>query len=380
MKWSRRESFKRFRRWLTRPRAPLGKAFLAWLWNGSVASWLVFVVALLVVIWGMGQALSSLRIIYAAYPTIIKDLGAFLTENSAIVTPLGAILGALFIALPAYRQVAIANRNLARQADTDLRHRVTESYSKAVEQLGSDKMEVRLGGIYTLERISRESPDDYWTVMETLTAFVRMRAPWPPKEPDPVIPDTKVQLPVVPQPPTDIAAVLDVIRRRSEINRERELEKKWSLDLRCTNLRGARLKDAHLEGANLEGAHLEGAHLGLAHLEGADLSKAHLEGAFLLDAHLEGANLLGADLERTALVGAHLEETILSRAHLKGAFLSSAHLNDAYLNDACLTGAHLEGADLRTSHGCTQNQINSAKGNAKTSLPAGIQRPEHWPA
>jgi hypothetical protein len=32
-----------------------------------------------------------------------------------------------------------------------------------------------LGGIYTLEHISRES---YWTVMETLCAFVRDRARW----------------------------------------------------------------------------------------------------------------------------------------------------------------------------------------------------------
>jgi hypothetical protein len=32
------------------------------------------------------------------------------------------------------------------------------------EQLGSNKLEVRLGGIYSLERISKESPDDLWTV------------------------------------------------------------------------------------------------------------------------------------------------------------------------------------------------------------------------
>jgi hypothetical protein len=45
-----------------------------------------------------------------------------------------------------------------------------------VEQLGSDKLEVRLGGIYSLERISKESPDDYCTVMENLAAFVRERS------------------------------------------------------------------------------------------------------------------------------------------------------------------------------------------------------------
>ena len=55
------------------------------------------------------------------------------------------------------------------------RRRITESFSKATEQFGSDKLEVRLGGIYTLERISQGSPSDYWTVMENLTAFIRER-------------------------------------------------------------------------------------------------------------------------------------------------------------------------------------------------------------
>ena len=49
---------------------------------------------------------------------------------------------------------------------------------RAAMQLGNEKIEVRLGGIYTLERISRESPDDYWVVMETLAAFVREHARW----------------------------------------------------------------------------------------------------------------------------------------------------------------------------------------------------------
>src|SRR5690242_10515372 len=61
------------------------------------------------------------------------------------------------------------------QAAADFRRRINETYSKAVSQLASDKLEERLGGIYTLENISKESPDDYWTVAETLTAFVRER-------------------------------------------------------------------------------------------------------------------------------------------------------------------------------------------------------------
>src|SRR3954465_11308549 len=75
--------------------------------------------------------------------------------------------------------VAVAGVALLRhfaQTNADRQRRITESFSKAIEQLGSDKVEVRLGGIYSLERISKESPDDYWTVMENLTAFVRERS------------------------------------------------------------------------------------------------------------------------------------------------------------------------------------------------------------
>ena len=62
------------------------------------------------------------------------------------------------------------------QTDADRQRRITESFAKAVEQVGSDQLEVRFGGIYSLERISIESSDDYWMVMENLTAFVRERS------------------------------------------------------------------------------------------------------------------------------------------------------------------------------------------------------------
>ena len=35
---------------------------------------------------------------------------------------------------------------------------ITDRYTKAIEQLGSDKPDVRLGGIYALERIAKDSP------------------------------------------------------------------------------------------------------------------------------------------------------------------------------------------------------------------------------
>jgi hypothetical protein len=43
---------------------------------------------------------------------------------------------------------------------------VTDRYTKAIDQLGSDKIDVRIGGIYALERIARDSAVDHPTVMQ----------------------------------------------------------------------------------------------------------------------------------------------------------------------------------------------------------------------
>jgi uncharacterized protein YjbI with pentapeptide repeats len=281
----------------------------------------------------------------------------------------------------ATRQAEIARLRHEEQTKADLQRRITESFTKAVEQLGNDKLQVRLGGIYTLERISRESEPDYWPVMETLTGFVRERARW--KGEVSALPRIDVHQGSSHSPPTDVAAVLTVIKRRDPRNRERERSQQWHLDLGFSDLRQADLREAHLEGANLErarleeaalyGVHLEGANLTGAHLERAGLHEAHLERASLHEAHLEGAILYEARLEGADLTGAHLEEAALYEAHLEGAALHGAHLEGAKL-----TGAHLEEANLHGVNGLKQHQLDDTSGNAETILPEGLTRPAHW--
>lgn len=348
--------------------------------------------------------------------------------NAAAINPIGAFVGAVgaFATAATLAWAAVQNaRTAARNADTaalrheeqtkaDRQRRLTESFSKAIEQLASEKIEARLGGIYTLEQISRESPDHYWIVMETLTAFLREHARW--KERDEIASETPVSLhddenseSRRPKPATDIAAVLTVIARRADENIDSEKANNWTLDFSGCDLRGAKLVDVHLERANfweahlevayLSGAHLERANLVGVHLERARLERAHLEVAYLTGAHLERARLFSAELERAHLQEAHLEGAGLSDAHLKGALLSDAHLVDAHLQRANLAEAHLEGANLKganlagahlegahlegaclgTAEGLLQDQISEASGNGKTTLPPGLTRPEHWP-
>lgn len=52
--------------------------------------------------------------------------------------------------------------------------RITELYTKAVEQLGSDKAPVRLGGLYALERLAQANPGNRQTIVEVICAYLRM--------------------------------------------------------------------------------------------------------------------------------------------------------------------------------------------------------------
>jgi len=168
---------------------------------------------------------------------------------------------------------------------------ITERFARATEQLGSERLEVCLGGIYALERIARDSEKDHWTIMEVLTAFVRKRAPWPPEEPAPGRPRLHA----------DIQAILTVIgRRKRTYNNGEDL----ALDLSRTDLRKADLRRAHLEKANFNGACLVDANLGAAHLETADFWDADLKKTDLGAANLKGASLLRTDLRGTDLRGA----------------------------------------------------------------------------
>lgn len=184
---------------------------------------------------------------------------------------------------------------------------LTDRYSKAVEQLGSDQIEVRLGGIYALERLMRDSPADQPTILETLAAFVRQHAPRMPaptsiKRDRRVLGRRSVTASPAERPRQDVQAVLTVLGRR------RRVEGESLIDLSRTALRGALLAHAELADAVLAGTDLT-----RAVLAGADLTGAHLVGAKLMDANLHTAKLHLADFTEADLTGAVCISRCISR-------------------------------------------------------------------
>jgi hypothetical protein len=82
-----------------------------------------------------------------------------------------------------WQQLQTDRQQLQEQLTLTRQGQVAERFTRAVDQLGSDKLDVRLGGIYGLEQIANQSPGDRLQVFEVLTAYVRQHARGDPKRP-----------------------------------------------------------------------------------------------------------------------------------------------------------------------------------------------------
>ncbi|HEX7721901.1 MAG TPA: pentapeptide repeat-containing protein [Pyrinomonadaceae bacterium] len=239
-------------------------------------------------------------------------------ENDARDT-LAKIVGGGFFLLTAYftwrsvtaseRNAETAQRGLALAASKHEVERVlaeqkqiTDRFTAAIVNLGNDKMPVRLGGVYALERIARDSPNDYWAVIEVLSAYVRDTASLVPHDgsqltntPEERRPKFR-ELPETPDPlvmRADLQAILTVIGRRQPTINEGQI---------------------HLHQADLQRADLQNGNFRKVCLAHADLRKAKLTGSDFSGANLIAADLRGTDLRRVVgLVQGQIDEAFTDK-------------------------------------------------------------------
>jgi hypothetical protein len=302
--------------------------------------------------------------------------------RSGLLTAL-TLSGALFGGYLGLGQLELGRKELqynlqASQRTQELTRegQITERFTRAVDQLGHQALDTRVGGIYALERIARDSQVDHGPIMEILTAFLREHGRSGFSVPDleaactetNVGADTGSGDVAPPRLRADLQAALTVLGRRTAPYDKPD----WKLNLYELDLPNAYLVDASLAEAELRRTILDHANLTGANLAKADLREASLKRAELADADLREvgleyanlyeANLRDAKLEGAELPGACLVHADLVNANLTGAFLGSAVLSNADLRDANLVGArNLAGANLK-----------GALSNSRTRWPAGF--------
>lgn len=263
-----------------------------------------------------------------------------------ITTTLVGFLSVLAIVL------GVVTTNAANRAQQRLTEQgqVTERFGSDINLLGSHELDVRVGGVYALERLMQDSSADETKIVEVLSAFIRDHSPESvpasshtttspcrsggttsngrPSHPSD---DAQAALEVLgrrPVPvnhPDDAEVALEVLGRRSVPGNHPDIH----IDLTWADVTGASLPRANLNGADLRCA---------------GLTRTYLAGASLRGAFLRWAYLIRADLTGADLTDAHLLYTDLTRAKFIGADLTGADLTGANLTGADLTGANLTGA------------------------------------
>lgn len=106
-----------------------------------------------------------------------------------------------------------------------------------------------------------------------------------------------------------------------------------------------------------------------------NFSGARIRQADLSLATADGARFHGANMSLTNFFGARLSSADLSDTNLEGTTFVGAYLGGARFNGAVLNGANFSGAELEDAAGLTQSQLNTACGDATTTLPAGMTIP-----
>lgn len=401
--------------------------------------WLAAIVYTVAIVLGLGLSLyllvAALLLIVTAFlpaftPTTLKSEDA----RNLIIT-VGAIVAAGFAS---WRLVLSHwnTRAAQQQARIAEQSHLTTLFTKAVEQLGAMRevkvtenvgsetskqfetlirtevnIEVRLGAVFALGRIARDSRRDFQPIMETLCAYVRENGTAAKDIPENVAEtinqnlhtkDLSDWLSLIERPRPDVHAAIGVISQQND----GDSTFRYDLTNAClqrgnlarTNLSNIDLRFARLEGANLLMSILARSILDRARLDGAALYQANAREAVLTHARLDYASLEGALMEEVDLSGATLRFSFLYGAHLEGATLFGCDLTRCNLSFANLSGASIRsvrgfrpeftGAILNNSwidsvnindfHGISEEQLSRTWSWGDVDLPKLWTRPVNW--
>ncbi|MFC3898479.1 pentapeptide repeat-containing protein [Lentzea rhizosphaerae] len=236
----------------------------------------------------------------------LRPAGNWTTSNSfefvKIVLALAGGVGAVVALVVAYRKQHLGE-TAERREDIKL---FAERFTKASDQLGSDKAAVRLAGMYALEDLAQGTPSQRQTIVNVLCAYLRM--PYLPASAPSSGGNAPVETTTSTAPAEDAGAVLDQCVDHDE-NERRQQE-------RQVRLTAQRILGAHLRPQD----------------DGARVSDAFWQD---IDLDLTGATLVGLDLRKCHVRTAKFDNAVFS----EGALFRQATFNgNAWFSNAIFDG------------------------------------------
>ncbi|MFC3737718.1 pentapeptide repeat-containing protein [Paractinoplanes deccanensis] len=236
---------------------------------------------------------------------------------------------------------------------------LTNRFSTAIEQLGSEKPDTRVGAIYALGELALDSDEDRPVITDLLIDFVRAKTQMDGAQADPA----KICREGDATPRDVVAALRLLLFDLTDAQR-----------VHRADLRQACLKEVDLPGADLTCVDMDGAVVYASIFVGASFARASLP-----DAQLEGSEFNEADFTGALVNDAYLgtaENTDVATADLRG-----ANLRDADFSRASFAGVDLSGADLTRTvlTGADMRDVVIGGGSLPTyvddarNLPQGVE-------
>ncbi|MEU1126867.1 pentapeptide repeat-containing protein [Streptomyces sp. NPDC005899] len=281
--------------------------------------------------------------------------------NDVRTTLLQAMGGMVLVfgAYATWRQLGVSQAGLRATQEGY----VTDRFSRAVDQLGSDKLETRIGGLHALWRIAEHSARDREAVVSIQAAYLRTHLPWPAAQ--------EADVPINDLAPLEVrAADAQVTLTGLGVLLLHPREQTW-VNLGVTDLRRADCDGLWLHDVNLDRSCMEAAGLYHANLTQASLVSVNLRHADLKTAVLRRARCVRADLRGARLVQTDLRDADFTEADLREANLRKADAGGAVFRGADLRLADLRGCDLRTAD-LLRARLTGALASAHTRWPAGF--------
>ncbi|MBE8477484.1 pentapeptide repeat-containing protein [Streptomyces justiciae] len=324
-----------------------------------------------------------------------------INHTATAATALAAIAALLFTGISS-RQARDELKNRQRELDISEQGQVTERYTAAVEQLGNSSLDVRLGGIYALERIMRDSPRDQPTITSVLSSYMHTHCVRSKQLEETTTPeDLKAAASVIANRKKGVgdesqvnwsrcsivdASMKNAFLAEADLSRSHLSAVTLSGDMRGINLEGASLHDVNMEHVNFQNAWMVDVHLsGDCYISNWDLTGAQLDG-FKVDRVANGTVFQSMNFSNTSLKNASLVNLSLPFVSFRNADLEAANLSGlsvsasslalrgkpADFRGASLAGARLDGADLSEAIGLTKEQIRLAHFTTATQLPPAL--------
>ncbi|MFB7730712.1 pentapeptide repeat-containing protein [Streptomyces sp. NPDC056127] len=319
-----------------------------------------------------GAGLVVLGVVFVVLPGEVVDhdlAGASVAAQDRLKavndvrTTLLQVVGGLVLLFGAYatwRQLRVSQDGLRATQEGY----VTDRFSRAVDQLGSDKLDVRIGGLHALWRIAEQSTRDREAIISIQAAYLRTHLPWPPGGPESPAPD----LPINDIAPLETrAADAQVALTALGVLCQRR-EQSW-VNLSITDLRRADCDGLWFPEVNFDRACMEAASLYRVNLTQASLVSVNLRHADLTTAILRRARCVLADLRAAKLVETDLRDADFTETDLREANLRKANAHGAVFHRADLRMADLRGTDLSTAN-LVEARLTGALASEHTRWPA----------